>query len=147
LSELIDITEAPLNPESLVEAVLGPDKGAVVTFVGTVRNSSQDREVQYLVYECYRDMALNEMKSICAEAEKRWPVRVASHHRIGRLEIGEASIAIAAASAHRADAFEACRFVIDEIKKKVPIWKKEVFTNGEEWVGLQSETASEGAHG
>ncbi len=146
MSELIDITEAPLEPESLVEAVSGPDKGGIATFIGTVRESSQDREVSYLVYECYREMALKEMRTICAEAEKRWPVRVAAHHRVGRLEIGEASVAIAAASAHRADAFAACRFIIDEIKNKVPIWKKEVFTDGEEWMGLQSETAAEGAH-
>ena len=109
--------------------------GAVVLFVGTVRNRNKGRNVLYLEYEAYPEMAEAEMRKIESEVLTRYAVsRVVLVHRTGRLEIGEASVIAAVASAHRADAFEACRFVIDSLKERVPIWKKEVFEGGEVWI-------------
>jgi len=109
--------------------------GAVVLFVGTVRNRNKGRNVLYLEYEAYPEMAEAEMRKIESEVLTRYAVSlVVLVHRTGRLEIGEASVIAAVASAHRADAFEACRFVIDSLKERVPIWKKEVFEGGEVWI-------------
>ena len=109
--------------------------GGVVTFVGNVRDHARGRSIRYLEYEAYPEMAEREMQKIADEAGKRWPgARVAIAHRTGHLEIGEAAVVIAAAAPHRAEAFEACRFAIDTLKRTVPIWKKEVSTDGEYWV-------------
>lgn len=128
-----DITRDPLNLETLIEAVRDDSCGAVVAFLGVVRELGDDeREVDGLSYEAYPEMALGEMRAIAAEASARFgEVRVAIAHRIGDLRLGEASVAVAAASKHRAGAFDACEYAIDELKARVPIWKKEHFRSGE----------------
>ncbi len=109
--------------------------GAVVTFLGLVRNHNAGRRVRYLEYEAYEPLALKTFERIAAEARARWPgARLALHHRIGRLDIGEASVAIAAASAHRADAYAACRYAIERVKQIAPIWKREFFDGGDVWI-------------
>lgn len=113
-----------------------PAVGGVALFVGTTRRWTGDRETVALAYECYPAMALREMARIAEEVRRRWPIdRVVLHHRIGSVPAGEASVVVGASSAHRADAFEAARFLIDTLKKDVPIWKKEQFADGtSEWV-------------
>ncbi len=122
-------------------ALVGADgDGAVVTFAGLVRDHNQGRRVQFLEYEAYEPLAVRALQRIVDEAQGLWPsARVATHHRIGRLEIGEASIVIAAASPHRADAFAACRYTIERVKQIVPIWKHEHFEGGDVW--LEGATA------
>lgn len=138
---LLAIGSAPLDLEPLVAAVSerpgdgrGAD-GAVAVFLGLVRNHNAGRSVSYLVYEAYEPLALRSLERIAAEIAAKWPgLRLALHHRTGRLEIGEASVAIAAASAHRADAFAACRYAIERVKQIVPIWKHEFFEGGDVWI-------------
>ena len=109
--------------------------GAVVTFLGLVRDHNQGRRVLHLEYDAYEPLALRGLDRIVAEAGERWPsARLAMHHRIGRMEIGDASVAIAAASPHRADAFATCRYAIERIKQIVPIWKHEYFDGGDVWI-------------
>jgi molybdopterin synthase catalytic subunit len=113
----------------------GGSDGAVATFLGLVRNHNVGRRVRYLEYEAYEPLALRAFERIAAEIAERWPgVRLGLHHRIGRLEIGEASVAIAAASPHRADAFAACRYAIERVKQIAPIWKREFFDGGDVWI-------------
>lgn len=128
------LTDSPLELGPLVEFVEGPEMGAVVTFSGNVRNHNRGREVGHLEYEAYRPMAEKEMRKIAREALDRWPGRIAIAHRLGRLEIGEASVLVAAACAHRGDAFDCCRYAIDTLKERVPIWKKEAWSDGEVWI-------------
>jgi molybdopterin synthase catalytic subunit len=136
-SPVLAIGPEPLCVESLVDALgaaSGGD-GAVVTFVGLVRNRNLGRPVRYLEYESYEPLALRAFERIAAEIGARWAgVRLALHHRVGRLEIGEASVAIAAASPHRADAFAACRYAIERVKQIAPIWKREFFEGGDVWI-------------
>jgi len=134
------ITTEPIDVEALYRAVLRDRDGAVVTFHGVVREySDSGRAVRYLEYEAYPEMAEAQMRTIGAEIKRRWDIDdVAMVHRIGRLEIGEASVVIAVAAPHRGEAFDACEYAIDTLKATVPIWKKEVFADGEVWVGLQS---------
>ena len=126
--------ELPLDP--LIGLVSnGGGHGAVVTFIGIVRDNNLNRRVTHLEYEAYEVLAEKALAQICEEADREWPgTRLAVHHRIGRLAIGEASIIIAAASAHRAAAFAACRYVIERVKQIVPIWKHEFFEGGEVWI-------------
>jgi molybdopterin synthase catalytic subunit len=139
---LLAIGPAPLALEPLVAAVTkeseearGGHHGAIVTFLGLVRNHNQGRRVQYLDYEAYPSLALKAFARIADEASRRWPaVRIALHHRTGRLEVGEASVAIAAASPHRADAYAACRYAIERVKQIAPIWKREYFEGGDVWI-------------
>lgn len=132
---MIRLVETAIDPTSVIESVRTPKAGAVVTFDGRVRESSQGRNVTHLIYESYGSMALQELKKLEAEARARWPLEaVAIVHRLGRLEIEETSVFIAVSSAHRADAFAACRYLIDSIKRTVPIWKKEHFEDGSVWV-------------
>ncbi|HIE53468.1 MAG TPA: MoaD family protein [Armatimonadetes bacterium] len=132
---LIAITSEPLDVTALEEAVAHPTCGAVVTFVGRVREHHQGRRVRYLEYEAYPEMARRKMGQIGEEIRARWGVeRVAMVHRVGRLTIGEASIVIAVAAPHRAEAFAACRYAIDRLKEDVPIWKKEYWEDGAEWI-------------
>ena len=129
------ITSDVLDPTRVVEAVSAAGTGAVTTFLGLVRDHNQGRRVQHLVYEAYEPLAERALTRIIDEAAGRWPsVSLAVHHRIGRLEIGEASVAIAAASPHRADAFAACRYAIERVKQIVPIWKHEYFEGGDVWI-------------
>ncbi|GAC1522264.1 MAG: hypothetical protein NVS3B14_23180 [Ktedonobacteraceae bacterium] len=135
MEPLISITREPLDRDALVAAVTHASAGGIVVFEGVVRDQARGKQIRYLEYDVYPEMAIQQIRAIVAEAEKRWGVeRVAVAHRIGRLEIGEASVIIAVATPHRAEAFDACRFIIDTLKTTVPIWKKEVATNGEEWV-------------
>ena len=137
---LLSIGVAPLSLESLVRLVAdrGPatgTDGAVATFLGLVRNHNAGRQVQYLEYEAFEPLALRAFERIAEEISGHWPgVRLALHHRIGRIEIGEASVAIAAASAHRAEAFSACRYAIERVKQIAPIWKRELFEGGDVWI-------------
>jgi molybdopterin synthase catalytic subunit len=132
---VIQIVRSPIQIESLVNQLRQPEDGAVVVFDGIVRNHSQGRKTLHLEYEGYEPMALKKMEEIEESARNRWPVnRIGIVHRLGRLEIGEASVVIVVTSAHRKAAFEACQYVIDTLKKTVPIWKKEFFADGEVWV-------------
>ena len=129
------ITEVTTG-EEVREAVEGPDAGAVVLFLGTVRNNTDGRPVKYLEYEAYPPMAEKKMAEIAQEISDKWGLdRVAMVHRVGKLEIGEVSVAVAVASPHRQDGFEACKYAMDRLKQIVPIWKREVWADGEaEWV-------------
>ena len=146
---LFVVTETPLDANA-IGALLNVARdrdGAVTTFVGLVRDHHSGRRVRWLEYEAYAALAVKAFERIAAEAAERWPdARLAIHHRIGRLEIGEASVAIAAASAHRADAFAACRYAIERIKQIAPIWKREHFEGGEMWIeGATADPADEQA--
>ena len=129
------ITADVLDLAAVTSAALATGTGAVTTFLGLVRDHNQGRRVQYLVYEAYEPLAVRALGRIVDEARDRWPsVTLAIHHRIGRLEIGEASVAIAATSPHRSDAFAACRYAIERVKQIVPIWKHEYFEGGDVWI-------------
>jgi len=132
---LFRVTEDEITAQMVIEAVEHPGAGAIATFLGTVRDHSRGRRVLYLEYDAYPEMAERTLRQIGEEIRERWGLdRVAIVHRIGRLEIGEASVAIAVAAPHRAEAFEACRYAVDRLKEIVPIWKKEVWEGGEYWV-------------
>jgi len=133
------VTAEPLSLEAVVEEVADESAGAVATFLGTVRRESRGRTVLYLEYEAYAEMAEEVMAQIAAELEQRYELwAVAIHHRVGRVEIGEASVAIAVSAPHRHDALAACKDAIDTLKQTVPLWKKEVYEGGEEWLGRGS---------
>jgi molybdopterin synthase catalytic subunit len=135
MEPLIQLTREPLDRDALVAAVSHPSAGGIVVFEGVVRDNARGKQVRYLEYDAYEEMAIAQIRTIIQEAQQRWGVdRVAVAHRFGRLEIGEASVIIVVASPHRAEAFDACRYIMDTLKTTVPIWKKEVATNGEEWV-------------
>jgi molybdopterin synthase catalytic subunit len=134
---LAAVTQEPLDLQTLTRDVAAgaPSDGAVTTFTGMVRDHNQGRKVCFLEYEAYEPLALRGLDLIVTEALEKWPaVRLAIHHRIGRMAIGEASVAIAAASPHRADAFAASRYAIERIKQIVPIWKHEYFEGGDVWI-------------
>ena len=136
----VAITSEPLDADALMALVGAEGDGAVVTFAGLVRDHNQGRRVQFLEYEAYEPLAVRALLRIVDEARERWPsARLAAHHRVGRLDIGEASIVIAAASPHRADAFAVCRYTIERVKQIVPIWKHEHFEGGDVW--LEGATA------
>jgi molybdopterin synthase catalytic subunit len=129
------LTHSPIDLAALISQVQAAAHGGVASFVGQVRNRQGGRSVERLEYSAYGPMAEEECARIVAEAETRWPVRIALQHRVGRLEIGEVAVAIAAAGAHRDEAFAACRHVIEEVKRRVPVWKKEFYGDGTvEWV-------------
>ena len=137
VAPLLSVGTGPLSIEALAEALGAPDgaEGAVVTFLGLVRGRNLGRSVQYLEYEGYEPLALRSFERITAEIGSRWPgVRLALHHRLGRLGLGEASVAIAAASPHRGNAFAACRYAIERVKQITPIWKREFFEGGDVWI-------------
>ncbi len=143
----ITIGCGPINVAALERAVADPGAGGTTTFVGTTRNENAGRGVIRLEYEAYEPMALSEMRKLADEAGRRWKItRIAIAHRIGVVEIGEASVAIAVSAPHRAEAFAACRFAIDRLKQIVPIWKKEYFEGGEVWVGCQTSHPPEHHH-
>lgn len=133
------LTESALDLPALVAEVAADDRGGIASFLGTVRDHHQGRAVQALEYSAYSPMAEAECARIVDETERHWPVRVALRHRVGLLEIGDAAVAIAVAAAHRDEAFAACRHVIEEVKRRVPIWKRERYADGSvEWVGAPS---------
>jgi molybdopterin synthase catalytic subunit len=132
---MLMVTDQPIDLAGLQGMVEGPARGGVVTFLGVVRDHQAGRTVLALEYSAYGPMAEREMAAIVAEAEGRWPVAVAARHRIGPLAIGDAAVAVVAAGGHRDEAFAACRFVIEAIKRRVPIWKRERYADGTEaWV-------------
>ncbi|MPZ15220.1 MAG: molybdopterin converting factor subunit 1 [Chloroflexi bacterium] len=131
-----EITDNELTAESVADLVRSPECGAVAVFLGTARRTSRGREVAYLEYEAYPEMAIRKLRQIAEEIRERWSTdRVAIRHRVGHIELGEASVAIAVATEHRAEGFAACQYAIDRLKEIVPIWKKEVWVGGGEWVG------------
>jgi molybdopterin synthase catalytic subunit len=131
---LVRLVRERIVPHDIVPVLERPEDGAIVIFDGIVRNHSRNRRTLYLEYEAYETMALGKLQELAAEAVRRFPIRnVALVHRLGHLEIGESSVLIAVFSAHRAAAFEACRWLIDTLKQTVPIWKKEFFTDGAVW--------------
>jgi molybdopterin synthase catalytic subunit len=133
------VTDQPLNLQELVDFVSDPGAGAIATFIGTTRNNNEGRRVVALDYDAYAEMAEKELRRIGGDANKKWQLcRMAIVHRIGPVQITQASVMIAVSSAHREAAFAACRFAIEEIKKTVPIWKKELYEGGELWIGTQS---------
>jgi molybdopterin synthase catalytic subunit len=138
----VSVTSAPLDLAGLIRELTTGARGdgAVATFTGLVREHNQGRQVQFLEYEAYEPLALRALERIVTEAETEWPgTRLGLHHRTGRLEIGEASIIIVAASPHRPSAFAACRYAIERVKQIVPIWKREYFDGGDVW--LEGATA------
>ena len=129
------ITSEPLDIHALLPVVNAAGIGAVATFLGLVRDHNQGRRVLHLVYEAYEPLAEKALQRILLEAREQWPsVILAVHHRTGQLAIGEASVAIAAGSPHRGDAFAACRYAIERVKQIVPIWKHEYFEGGDVWI-------------
>ncbi len=142
-SPFVAVVERELSLDEVVRAVqaeIGGKAGAICTFLGVVRESSRDLEgqvrddIEFLDYEAYAPMARREMQKIALEAGTKWDAAVALTHRVGRLGVGEASVAIAVATAHRGESFEACRYVIEELKKRVPVWKRETARDGFWWV-------------
>ncbi len=132
---MIAITDQPIDVDAAIAAAQSERAGAVNVFIGTVRNHAARRTVVRLEYEAYDKMALKKMEEVAAEARRRWPVeKVAVVHRKGVLQIGETAVVIAVSTPHRRESFEACQYIIDTIKQVVPIWKKEVYENGETWI-------------
>jgi molybdopterin synthase catalytic subunit len=135
-ADLFEITAGPLSLDALAAAVGQTSSGAIASFLGIVRGHARGRRVDHLEYDAYPEMAVGKMRQIAEEIRGRWPVdRVAIVHRVGRLGVGEASVAIAVASPHRAEALQACAYAIERLKEIVPIWKKEVWSDGAEWIG------------
>jgi MoaE-MoaD fusion protein len=134
------VTAEPIGGDDVVPLVEEPGAGAIATFLGTVRDNARGRAVESLEYEAYAPAAEKMLRQIGDEIRERWGIEhTAIVHRTGRLDIGEVSVAIAVASAHRGDAFDACRYAIDRIKEIVPIWKKEFYEDGETWIGSEAE--------
>lgn len=132
------LTDDPIDFRALIASAARPSDGAHAIFAGVVRNHHDGRSVESIFYDAYRPMAEKELERIVREVSKKYPdVAVAVLHRLGQLQLGDASIGIVCTSPHRAEAFEACREVIERIKKTVPIWKREKGPTGEEWVGMQ----------
>ena len=131
----IKISSETLNIQACIDWVMLPESGGIDVFIGTVRNATKGKAVLRLDFEAYEKMALAEMEKIAAQAIEKWPVqKLLIHHRTGVLVVGEVPVIIAVSAAHRDAAFEACRYVIDTLKQTVPIWKKEIFEDGEVWV-------------
>ena len=129
------ITEEPIDPEPLTDEVRKGEYGAVVTFLGTVRGHSKGKEVLYLEYDSYQEMAEKKLREIGEEIAARWNLRdIAICHRVGRVAVGEIGLVIAIGAPHRKEAFAACQYAVNRLKEIVPIWKKEVFADGEVWV-------------
>jgi molybdopterin synthase catalytic subunit len=131
---MIALLETELSLDEAIRSVQDAHHGAVATFIGVVRNHSEGHSIQYLEYSAYRPMAEREMRAIAGEVQERWSTPCAILHRIGRLEVGEASLVVAVASPHRKAAFAACEYVVERIKQTVPVWKKEVAVDGFWWV-------------
>jgi len=135
----VRVTEEPLSLEAAVAEVADERAGGIATFTGTVRRQSRGREVTRLEYEAYAEMAEDVMAQLAADLEQRYELcRLSIHHRVGALGIGEASVVIAVSAPHRQDALAACKDAIDRLKETVPLWKKEIYEGGEEWIGRGS---------
>ncbi len=133
------IYDTPLSLDRALEAVYDEDGGGVALFIGRVRRHNEGKTIRHLFYECHVSMAEKKFDEIVAEMYSKWPVKkVAIEHRLGRLEVGEIAVIVAVSAEHRQEAIEACRYGIDELKRRVPIWKKEISDTGEEWIGACS---------
>jgi molybdopterin synthase catalytic subunit len=131
----IQLIESPLNEQTCLDFVKADEVGGIVLFVGTVRNQTKGKRVIRLDFEAYKPMAIAEMRKIAEQAIQKFNVhKISIHHRVGTLQIGEIPVLIAISSAHRGAAFDACEYAIDTLKETVPIWKKEIFEDGEVWV-------------
>ena len=129
------LTVEPLDINACIQKVMTPEAGGIDVFVGTVRNATKGKTVVQLEFEAYETMAVKEMEKIATRAMQQWPLHhIVLHHRTGILQVGEVPVVIAVSAAHRDAAFTACRYIIDTLKQTVPIWKKEVFDDGEVWV-------------
>ncbi|MEH7106206.1 MULTISPECIES: molybdenum cofactor biosynthesis protein MoaE [Bacillaceae] len=138
-----EISKEPIDIQSVIDKVIQREAGAITTFIGTVRELTYGKKTLFLIYEAYEAMAVKKLAQIGAEMEERWAgSKVAITHRVGRLDITDVAVVIAVSTPHRADAYEANRYAIERIKEIVPIWKKEHWEDGEEWVGNQLETVS-----
>ena len=139
------LTRSPIQLPGLIAEVSGPGRGGVASFLGTVRDHHEGRAVGGLEYTAYEPMAEETCREILLEAAARWPVRVTLRHRLGDLALGEVAVAVVAAGGHRDEAFAACRYVIEELKRRVPIWKKETYLDGDvQWVGVASSEERRG---
>ncbi|MEY4567395.1 MAG: hypothetical protein RLY14_2365 [Planctomycetota bacterium] len=133
---MVELTDSTINTDTLLKSVVRPESGAAVLFVGTTRQWTGSQQTEYLVYEAYREMALHEMAKLEAQVKSRWKLSdVQIVHRLGRVDIAEVSVAIAVSSPHRREAFEAGQWLIDEFKERVPVWKKEYWSDREaSWI-------------
>ena len=135
MKDILQLTTDPLDVGKISRRVIPPECGATVTLDGYVRQFTKGRETLYLVYQAYEPMAIKEMEKLVAAAREQFEIsHISIVHRLGRLEIGETSVVISVAAPHRKAAFAACEWLIRELKRTVPIWKKEVYADGEEWV-------------
>jgi molybdopterin synthase catalytic subunit len=139
---MIKITDKQIDIQKVVDTASSLEAGAVDVFIGTVRNHANGKNVVWLEYEAYETMAVAEIRKIVDEASARWHLcGWAVSHRVGTLRPGEVSVVVAVSTPHRKNSFEACQYIIDHLKAKAPIWKKEVFEDGEEWISARPETA------
>ncbi len=135
---MISITEKPIDVQKVIETASNVSAGAVNVFIGTVRSIDNDKKVVSLEYEAYESMAASETRKIIDEAGQRWELLGwAVSHRIGSLKPGEVAVVVAVSTRHRKESFEACQFIIDRLKEKIPVFKKEIFEDGEEWIGAR----------
>lgn len=133
---MIEITKDPISAQPVIDRVRKDSHGALVTFIGIVRDNADGKKVLYLEYEAFSEMAIKKLKEICAEIHDRWQIDdVDIVHRIGRIEIGETVLVIVVGAAHRSEAFQACEYAINRIKEMVPIWKKEFYESSSNWIG------------
>jgi molybdopterin synthase catalytic subunit len=135
-----EISQEPINIQSVIDKVVQREAGAITTFIGTVRELTHGKKTLYLVYEAYEPMAIKKLEQIGQEIEEKWSgSKVAITHRVGKLDITDIAVVIAVSTPHRADSYEANRYAIERIKQIVPIWKKEHWEDGQEWIGDQLE--------
>ncbi len=140
---MIELRRESLSVDECLRAVRAPQSGGIALFVGCVREESEGRLIEHLEYEAYELMAIDKLTQVAQEARERWPVQsIAIQHRLGRLSIGDDAVVIAVSCPHRAEAFAACKYVIDRIKEIVPIWKKEFDGSGAVWVGGPTAVSS-----
>ena len=132
---MIEITSQPISVQPVIDKVKKDSHGALVTFIGTVRDNSEGKKVTYLEYETYARMAEKKLKEIADEIQNRWQTDISIVHRVGRMELGDTVIVIVVGSGHRREAFQSCEYAINRIKEIVPIWKKEFYEDGSSWVG------------
>ncbi|MBM7690617.1 molybdopterin synthase catalytic subunit [Peribacillus deserti] len=138
-----EITRNAIDIQEVIDKVISRNAGAVTTFIGTVREMTYGKKTLYLYYEAYETMAVKKLEGIGREIKERWPESItAITHRVGKLEITDTAVVIAISTPHRNDAYEANRYAIERIKEIVPIWKKEIWEDGEEWIGNQKETVA-----
>jgi len=144
MTDFVELTTEPIDITSVARRVVPPECGATVTLDGYVRKFTKGRETIYLIYEAYDEMAIKEMKKLVDQAHQQFEiVTVGIVHRTGRLEIGETSVVISVAAPHRRAAFETCEWLIRELKRTVPIWKKEIYADGEQWIEGDATAAVE----